>query len=323
MACPHCRGELLVAEELCCRRCGHVGQLVGERFLDFGINGGDEAGIITAWPEDLVRALPAWAEELEKETRSNDAASLEALHRHGLVGDDGSMTALGHTVRYHLDEYRWQKGHDVLDGAIQLSAIGPTVRALDVGCGAGQTLRLLDPDQRVELFGVDSDIAALALGWRLARTEGTGVVLARASATTLPFRDGTFDLVLTRVALNYMHQRSALGEMTRVLRPGGFLFCRVERIWHDLGLLREARSPKALICRLRDLGWGTLHALSGWQPIPGSTLRGGRAFASAGRLRRILGRLGCKVILAADSPKGPLLFGRRTQLNIVAQKGGP
>jgi SAM-dependent methyltransferase len=311
-----------VAGEVSCGRCGRVGQSLGERFLDFGVHRGDAAAAILAWPEAFVRQLPSWADGLAAGRASTDTAFSEALRRHGLVGADGALTPLGHTVRYHLDEARWQKGQIPLDGVLELSAIGSTVRALDVGCGAGQTLRLLNPDRPVERFGVDQDTAALALGWRLANVEGIELALAGSSAAALPFRDGAFDLVLTRVALNYMHQRSALTEMVRVLRPQGFLFCRVERVWHDLYLLRATRGLKALLCRLRDLGWGTLHALTGWQPVPGDTLRGGRHFASAGRLRRILIRLGCRVVHAAESPYGPVLAGRRTQLALVAQKQG-
>lgn len=321
MACSRCRDELVVTDEVRCGRCGRIGRLVGERFIDFGANHGDEAAAIIAWPEDFVRALPAWAAALAVGNAADHATSFETLHGHGLVGADGSLTPLGQTVLYHLDEYRWQKGGKALDGVLELSAIGPTVRALDVGCGAGQTLRRLEPDRPVELFGIDSNAAALALGSRLASVEGIELALAGASAAALPFRESSFDLALTRVALNYMHQRSSLGEMIRVLRPGGFLFCRVEGIWHDLSLLVAARGPKTFVCRLRDLGWGTLHALTGWQPAPGSTLRGGRAFASAGRLRRILSRLGCGILYAAESPGGPMLFGRRTQFIVVAQKG--
>jgi SAM-dependent methyltransferase len=321
LACPRCGAELALTDKVSCGRCGRVGQVVGDHFLDFGVNRGDAAAVITAWPKDFVRALPAWAEGCAAGNVSSAVVGDASLHRHGLVAADGSLTALGQTVRYHLDEYRWQQGRKGLDGVLELSALGPTARVLDVGCGAGQTLRRLDPDRPVELFGVDTDPVALALGSQLAQVEGIELCLAGAAATALPFRDAAFDLVLTRVALNYMQQRSALREMVRVLRPRGFLFCRVERIWHDLSLLRTARAPKALFCRLRDLGWGTMHALTGWQPLLASrTLSPGRLFASAGRLRRILRPLGCNVIHAAESPNGPLLAARRTQLIVVAQK---
>ena len=101
--------------------------------------------------------------------------------------------------------------------------------------------------------------------------------------------------MMTRVALNYMQQGRALTEMAS-LRPGGFLFCRVERIWHDFALIARSPSPAALICRCRDFGYGVIHSLAGLQPTPGTTLRGGRAFATARRLSRILNSLGCHVV---------------------------
>jgi SAM-dependent methyltransferase len=317
VACPRCGNTLTGNDVLCCTRCGKVGTMLSEHLLDFASDDTDTLRAIGSWPGEFVRSLPAWAEALA--TAPASASSADA-HAHGLVGADGSLTPLGQTIRYHLDEQRWQKGRRGLDGVLELADLGATVRVLDVGCGAGQTLRLLDPDRPVELFGVDMDGAAVALGARLAEVEGTDLTLVRGSALALPFRTEVFDLVLTRVALNYMHQRSALAEMTRLLRPGGLLFCRVERIWHDLSLLRAARGAKPLVCRLRDLGWGTVHALTGWQPTPGSKTGGGRAFASARRLRQILARLGCQVTHAAESPNGPLLAGRRTQLIVVARK---
>ena len=126
--------------------------------------------------------------------------------------------------------------------------------------------------------------------------------------------------MMTRVALNYMQQRRALTEMARVLRPGGFLFCRVERIWHDFALIARSPSPAALICRCRDFGYGVIHSLAGLQPTPGSTLRGGRAFATARRLSRILNSFGCHVVRVVDSPNGPTVLGHRTQLIVVAPK---
>jgi ubiquinone/menaquinone biosynthesis C-methylase UbiE len=120
------------------------------------------------------------------------------------------------------------------------------VRVLDVGCGAGQTVRLLEPDRPVSLFGIDVDLAALLPGARLAEVEGIELSLACAPATAIPCQDGAFDLVISRVALDYMQQRSALTEMTRALRVNGLLFCRVERIWYDLAILIE-RGPRRSI----------------------------------------------------------------------------
>ncbi|MEJ7636579.1 MAG: hypothetical protein WKF75_00965 [Singulisphaera sp.] len=47
--------------------------------------------------------------------------------------------------------------------------------------------------------------------------------------------------------------------------------------------------------RLRNLGLGLAHDLVGWQPGADGRIVGSRAFATARRLGRILGRAGCHV----------------------------
>ena len=97
---------------------------------------------------------------------------------------------------------------------------GDAARILDIGCGAGQTIVALDCGSRS--VGVDIDIAAL----RHAASGAMGESLRVAAATgeQLPFRDGSFDFVFSRVALPYMNIPMALSEMRRVLRRGGRLW---------------------------------------------------------------------------------------------------
>jgi SAM-dependent methyltransferase len=223
-------------------------------------------------------------------------------------------------LQYHIDSYERQKGA-ALDGLLDLSLLDAK-RILDVGCGAGQTLRRLQPRAPATLCGVDRDLAVLTFGAHEASQEGIALSLACASGTALPYADKTFDLVISRVALNYMRQREAVGEMARVLKPGGIFFCRVERVWYDLHEIAASPSLKALACRLRDLGWGLVHQVIGWQPLPGGSLRGGRVFASGWRLRRILAQAGCHVVTTAPSPDGPTCAGQRTQLTVVAKRRG-
>ena len=63
-----------------------------------------------------------------------------------------------------------------------------------------------------------------------------------------------------------------------------------------------------------------VHCLTGWQPIPGSTLRGGYAFATAFRLCMLIS-LGCEVRCVTESQDSVTFLGQRTQLIVVAQKG--
>ncbi len=101
----------------------------------------------------------------------------------------------------------------------------PVYRALDVGCGTGDFTRLAAvhyPLARV--VGADFTPAMLGRARPRFRDAGPGrrVDLDRASALTLPFRDGVFDVVMSAfVARNLPRLPDALAEARRVLAPGG------------------------------------------------------------------------------------------------------
>jgi ubiquinone/menaquinone biosynthesis C-methylase UbiE len=97
------------------------------------------------------------------------------------------------------------------------------LRLLDCGCGTGNNLPLLRRYGRAA--GIDVTFSGLAY----ARTQGERLV-ARASATSLPFSDESFDIVTSfdvLYAFDDETARAALAEMHRVLRPGGHLVLNV------------------------------------------------------------------------------------------------
>src|SRR5690242_7100185 len=85
-------------------------------------------------------------------------------------------------------------------------------RILEVGCGAGQTLIGSSLGKQVLAVGLDTDETAVALGKQLTST----VRFVVGEGESLPFADGSFDLVICRVALPYMRVAKALAEMSRV-----------------------------------------------------------------------------------------------------------
>jgi ubiquinone/menaquinone biosynthesis C-methylase UbiE len=87
---------------------------------------------------------------------------------------------------------------------------------LDIGCGAGQTLVAVNRSG-AHTYGLDMDMDALRAGKH--RHPQVGFVCA--SGEALPFRDRSFDFVICRVALPYMHIPRALAEINRVLEPNG------------------------------------------------------------------------------------------------------
>lgn len=102
----------------------------------------------------------------------------------------------------------------------------PPARVLDIGCGAGQTLIAGFAD-RVS-FGMDVDLSALQLG----RTLTKQIRFATAKAEALPYRSGSFDMVVARVSLPYTRLAESLAEIHRVLTPGGLLWA----VLHPFGL---------------------------------------------------------------------------------------
>ncbi len=95
-------------------------------------------------------------------------------------------------------------------------------RMLDVACGTGAFLQAVTAAHpKVRLAGVDISPEMLAVA---RQRLPAGVELQVASADALPFRDDSFDIVVTTSAYHFFRvPNEVLNEMRRVLRPGGRL----------------------------------------------------------------------------------------------------
>ena len=93
---------------------------------------------------------------------------------------------------------------------------------LDVGTGEGQLARLAVKGGAATVVGVDPTWGQLTV----ARERAGGPVYARAMAAALPSRSGAFDAVVACLVFEHIEDYAgAIGEVARVLRPGGrFLF---------------------------------------------------------------------------------------------------
>jgi ubiquinone/menaquinone biosynthesis C-methylase UbiE len=103
---------------------------------------------------------------------------------------------------------------------VDLAAPPPGGRVLDVGTGTGVAAEaaaaVVGPGGVV--VGIDQSLPML----RMARPRHGRVVAAQ--AIDLPFRDGTFDVVLANFVIAFFAKyETALFDMLRVLRPGGTL----------------------------------------------------------------------------------------------------
>lgn len=103
--------------------------------------------------------------------------------------------------------------------------LGQKKKVLDVGCGAGNSTRLVAElvSDAAEIVGIDPDEEVLTIA-REKTPASARISYQPGSATQLPFPDNTFDFVFCQTVMIHLPDpEKALQEMKRVLKPGGLL----------------------------------------------------------------------------------------------------
>lgn len=140
----------------------------------------------------------------------------------------------------------------------RLEASAPTKSlVLDVATGTCRLpIALLDmPFFKGEFVGLDSSRRMLEVGAGKTAAWPDRLHLVHHAASPLPFAEQTFDAVTLLEALEFLPDRAgALGEMVRVLRPGGWLLV-TNRLGVDAKLMPgKVDSPARFERRLREAG---------------------------------------------------------------------
>ncbi|MCC7452382.1 MAG: methyltransferase domain-containing protein [Anaerolineae bacterium] len=117
-------------------------------------------------------------------------------------------------------------------------------RVLELGVRNGPNFRFYQPDTRVVATDVDAN--TLKGTRRLFARFAQGIALSAADAQRLPFADHSFDAVVsTLVFCSIPDPARALGEIARVLRPGGRLYT-IDHVRSDqpvIGAILDALTP--------------------------------------------------------------------------------
>lgn len=216
--------------------------------------------------------VPSCNETLpQKERGELDRIRQAYERRKAIPAERYSRTSPGHL--YHLHE-REATMSALLRSAGLRSLAG--LRILDVGCGRGATLRQYleyeaDP---ARLWGID----LLPAFTQQAHLVSPNVGLACASASQLPFADGSFDLVsqftLFATVLDFEMRRQIAHEIHRVLAPRG------KFLWYDLAY-NNPRNPDVRGIPMQEIR----------QLFPSFTIKA-RRVTLAPPLGRFLGRFG-------------------------------
>lgn len=122
---------------------------------------------------------------------------------------------------------------------------GLTGRVIEAGAGNGLNFGRY-PAGVTEVVAVEPDAYLRRLAERAAEGGAVPVRVVAAHADALPFADGEFDAAVTSLVLcSVPEPRRSLGELRRVLKPGGELrfFEHVRSAHAAFGLLEDLVSP--------------------------------------------------------------------------------
>ena len=173
------------------------------------------------------------------------------MRRSGLVGRGWSEDPLWSYVYPWLVDsgpvgrtaWRLGMGSDLAllhEAAAEIDTLPAGARVLDVPTGSGVALRGVRPGQGLDVVAADISTTMLtrarATAIRLGVTDQVTTTVA--DVGDLPFDDGTFDLVVSFTGLHcFPDPRRAIGEMARVLVPGGVI--TGSSLFTDTGLRYE------------------------------------------------------------------------------------
>lgn len=133
------------------------------------------------------------------------------------MGYDLARTALVEPTHFWFQGFRAY----VVPVIRAIAAGRPNLRMIDCGCGTGYNLTtLLQPHGQAFAFDMEPDA--------LQRARARGRPLVRADMEHIPFRSGSFDLATSfDVVHSVTDDHAAVREMSRVLKPGGYLVMNV------------------------------------------------------------------------------------------------
>ncbi|MCL6572003.1 MAG: class I SAM-dependent methyltransferase [Bacillus sp. (in: Bacteria)] len=140
---------------------------------------------------------------------------------------------------------------------------------LDAGCGTGQTAAYIFQQYMANVVGLEINPIMLDKAKSRFQTLNLPIQLIQGSIEKIPFKDNTFDIILSESVLAFVDKPTTLKEFYRVLKKGGRLIANEMTINNRLSQKEETEIMNfyALDSLLMELDWHRLLAVTGFQNI--------------------------------------------------------
>jgi ubiquinone/menaquinone biosynthesis C-methylase UbiE len=137
--------------------------------------------------------------------------------------------------------------------------VGPGMEVLSVGCGPGVILNeVSELHPSVRATGIDISADRVKEAFQRNR-ENPRLTFVRGGAQAMPFPSDRFDLVYSRMLLQYLREKEkAVAEMARVCRPGGIVLLQDldgQLLWHYPEDASVQRAVEKVLAALAPTGF--------------------------------------------------------------------
>lgn len=150
-------------------------------------------------------------------------------------------------------------GLEITAELARMCGIDKASTVLDVASGTGESACFLAETLGASVTGIDGSPSMLDRAKTKAVQDGLPVVFVRGDAACLPFADASFDAVISECTTCLLDKQTAIAEMARVVKPGGWVGI------HDI--CWQPHTPERLRRRLAELENERPETLAGWQAL--------------------------------------------------------
>jgi len=148
-------------------------------------------------------------------------------------------------------------GLEITRELAELCRIQKNKKVLDVASGTGESACYIAENFGCEVVGVDTSEYMVERAKRKAMDRGLSIEFRKADAHNLPFKDNTFDVVISECTTCLLDKEKAISEMVRVVKSGGYVGI------HDV-CWREG-TPEEVKHKLADIEGERPETLEGWK----------------------------------------------------------